>query len=71
VKVIQWAQVAIHNRVLRPTLSGARTAVHVPWPVKLLDRFAWLRRWPAQVIGVGVLPEHVRSPEARLRGAHQ
>jgi hypothetical protein len=28
-----------------------------------LDRFAWLRRWPAQVIGVGVRPEHVRSPE--------
>jgi 2-polyprenyl-6-methoxyphenol hydroxylase-like FAD-dependent oxidoreductase len=65
VKVIQWAQVAVHNRVLRPALSGVRTAVvPVPWPVKLLDRFAWLRRWPAQVIGVGVRPEHVRSPVA-------
>ena len=32
--------------------------------VRLLDRLAWLRRWPAQVIGVGVRPEHVRSPEA-------
>jgi 2-polyprenyl-6-methoxyphenol hydroxylase-like FAD-dependent oxidoreductase len=63
VKVVQWAQVAIHNRVLQPTLSGARTAVTVPWPVRLLDRYAWLRRWPAQVIGVGVRPEHVRSPE--------
>jgi 2-polyprenyl-6-methoxyphenol hydroxylase-like FAD-dependent oxidoreductase len=63
VKVVQWAQVAVHNRVLRPALSGARTAVPVPWPVRLLDRFAWLRRWPAQVIGVGVRPEHVRSPE--------
>jgi 2-polyprenyl-6-methoxyphenol hydroxylase-like FAD-dependent oxidoreductase len=64
VKVVQWAQVAVHNRVLRPALSGARIAVPVPWPVRLLDRFAWLRRWPAQVIGVGVRPEHVRSPEA-------
>jgi 2-polyprenyl-6-methoxyphenol hydroxylase-like FAD-dependent oxidoreductase len=64
VKIIQWAQVAVHNRVLRPTLSGARTAVSVPWPVRLLDRFAWLRRWPAQVIGVGVRPERVRSPES-------
>jgi 2-polyprenyl-6-methoxyphenol hydroxylase-like FAD-dependent oxidoreductase len=66
VKVVQWAQVAVHNRVLQPTLSGARTAVTVPWPVRLLDRYAWLRRWPAQVIGVGVRPEHVRSPEAPI-----
>jgi 2-polyprenyl-6-methoxyphenol hydroxylase-like FAD-dependent oxidoreductase len=66
VKIVQWAQVAVHNRVLQPTLSGVRTAVTVPWPVRLLDRYAWLRRWPAQVIGVGVRPEHVRSPEAPI-----
>jgi 2-polyprenyl-6-methoxyphenol hydroxylase-like FAD-dependent oxidoreductase len=64
VKVVQWAQVAVHNRVLQPAVSGSRTAVPVPWPVKLLNRYAWLRRWPAQAIGVGVRPEHVRSPEA-------
>jgi 2-polyprenyl-6-methoxyphenol hydroxylase-like FAD-dependent oxidoreductase len=64
VKVVQWAQIAVHKRVLQPAVSGARTAVPVPLPVRLLDRFAWLRRWPAQVIGVGVRPEHVRSPEA-------
>jgi hypothetical protein len=34
----------------------------VPWPIKLLNRSAWLRRWPAQLIGLGVRPEHVRSP---------
>ena len=66
VKIVQWAQVAVHNRVLQPTLSGARTTVTVPWPVRLLDRYAWLRRWPAQVIGVGVRPEHVHSPEAPM-----
>ncbi len=64
VRVVQWAQVAVHNRVLQPTLSGTRSAVPVPWPVRLLDRYAWLRRWPAQVIGVGIRPEHVRSPDA-------
>jgi 2-polyprenyl-6-methoxyphenol hydroxylase-like FAD-dependent oxidoreductase len=63
VKVVQWAQVTVHRRVLQPAVSGARTAVHVPWVVKLLNRFAWLRRWPAQAIGVGVRPERVRSPE--------
>jgi 2-polyprenyl-6-methoxyphenol hydroxylase-like FAD-dependent oxidoreductase len=64
VKIVQWAQVAVHNRVLRPTLAGVRTVVTAPWPVRLLDRYASLRRWPAQIIGVGVRPEHVRSPEA-------
>ena len=48
VKVVQWAQVAVHNRVLRPTLAGVRTAVTAPWPVRLLDRYASLRRWPAR-----------------------
>jgi 2-polyprenyl-6-methoxyphenol hydroxylase-like FAD-dependent oxidoreductase len=62
VKVIQWIQVAVHDRVLKPAVLGTRQSVSVPWPVKMLDRHAWLRRWPAQVIGVGVRPEHVDSP---------
>lgn len=63
VKVIQRGQVTIHNRVLRPLVSGAGRSLEVPWIVKLLDRYAPLRRWPAQIVGVGVRPEHVRSPE--------
>jgi 2-polyprenyl-6-methoxyphenol hydroxylase-like FAD-dependent oxidoreductase len=62
VKVIQGMQVAVQNRVLKPTVSGSVRELKVPWPVKLLDRSAWLRRWPAQLIGLGVRPEHVRSP---------
>jgi 2-polyprenyl-6-methoxyphenol hydroxylase-like FAD-dependent oxidoreductase len=64
VKVIQGLQVAVHNRVLKPTVSGGggRTLT-VPWPLKILDANAWLRRWPAQFLGLGVRPEHVRSPE--------
>jgi 2-polyprenyl-6-methoxyphenol hydroxylase-like FAD-dependent oxidoreductase len=66
VKVIQAAQVAIHERVLKPTLAGGARTLRVPFAVKLLDRTAWLQRWPARVIGLGVRPEHVRSPEAAL-----
>jgi 2-polyprenyl-6-methoxyphenol hydroxylase-like FAD-dependent oxidoreductase len=62
VKLIQSGQVAVQNRVLRPVVSGGNRRLKVPWVVKLLDRNAWLRRWPAQIIGVGVRPEHVRSP---------
>jgi 2-polyprenyl-6-methoxyphenol hydroxylase-like FAD-dependent oxidoreductase len=65
VRVIQGLQVAIHNRVLKPRISGEsgpKRPLTVPWPLKVLDRHAWLRRWPAQILGLGVRPEHVRSP---------
>jgi 2-polyprenyl-6-methoxyphenol hydroxylase-like FAD-dependent oxidoreductase len=64
VKVIQSLQVAVHNRVLQPTVSGARRSLKVPWPMKVLDANAWLRRWPAQLLGLGIRQEHVRSPDS-------
>jgi 2-polyprenyl-6-methoxyphenol hydroxylase-like FAD-dependent oxidoreductase len=63
VKVIQALQVAVHNRVLKPTVSGGARSLRVPWPLKMLDAVPWLRRWPAQFLGFGVRPEHVRSPD--------
>ena len=44
------------------SLRGKIRSLRVPWIVKRLDANAWLRRWPAQVIGLGLRPEHVRSP---------
>jgi 2-polyprenyl-6-methoxyphenol hydroxylase-like FAD-dependent oxidoreductase len=64
VKVIQRFQVAVQNRVLKPAVSGSIRELKAPWIIRLLDRSAWLRRWPAQIMGLGVRPEHVRSPEA-------
>jgi len=63
VKVIQALQVAVHNRVLKPAVLGDGRALTVPWPLKLLNANAWLRRWPAQFLGLGVRPEHVHSPD--------
>jgi 2-polyprenyl-6-methoxyphenol hydroxylase-like FAD-dependent oxidoreductase len=62
VRVIQGLQVAVHNRVLKPAVAGGQRAPNVPWVLKLLNANAWLRRWPAQILGLGVRPEHVRSP---------
>jgi 2-polyprenyl-6-methoxyphenol hydroxylase-like FAD-dependent oxidoreductase len=62
VKLVQRLQVAVQERVLRPAVSGTVAELKVPWIVRLLDHSAWLRRWPAQLIGLGVRPEHVRSP---------
>jgi hypothetical protein len=35
----------------------------LPLPFRLLRRFPYLRRFPARFIGMGVRPEHVRTPE--------
>jgi 2-polyprenyl-6-methoxyphenol hydroxylase-like FAD-dependent oxidoreductase len=64
VKVIQGIQVTIHNRVLKPRISGQQGKLATPWPLRLLDKSDWLRQWPARLIGLGVRPEHVQSPQA-------
>ena len=61
-KVIQSMQVAFHNRVLKPAISGDTAKLRVPWVLNLLNGNAALRRWPAQILGLGVRPEHVHSP---------
>ncbi len=63
VKVIQGFQVLVQNRILKPRVSGSAAELKVPWPLKVLNASAWARRWPAQLLGVGVRPEHVRSPQ--------
>jgi 2-polyprenyl-6-methoxyphenol hydroxylase-like FAD-dependent oxidoreductase len=62
VKVIQRLQTTIQNRVLRPRIAGEVRGTLVPWPMRMLDSNAWLRQWPARLLGVGVRPERVRSP---------
>jgi hypothetical protein len=55
--------VQIQNQVLNRVLS-ARDTFPLPAPVRLLDKSAALRRIPAWIVGVGVRPEHVRTPQA-------
>jgi 2-polyprenyl-6-methoxyphenol hydroxylase-like FAD-dependent oxidoreductase len=61
----QKLQVAVQNRVIRRVLSTAQP-FGVPWPIRLMQRWSFLRRIPARVIGVGFRPEHVRTPEMPL-----
>jgi 2-polyprenyl-6-methoxyphenol hydroxylase-like FAD-dependent oxidoreductase len=62
-RVIQWLQVQIQNRVLRPVLASTRRPT-VPFAVKLLGWMPMLRRIPAYVVGMGIRPEHVRTPQS-------
>jgi 2-polyprenyl-6-methoxyphenol hydroxylase-like FAD-dependent oxidoreductase len=59
--VIQGLQRFLHAKALRPTLAGEieiARADRPPLPMRMVERFRWLRRIPAYVIGRGVRPEH-------------
>ncbi len=60
----QLAQDRIIGAVLRPDAAFSRP----PLPVRLLNRFALLRRIPGRLIGLGVRRERVLSPEAKREG---
>ena len=60
-RVTQRAQIFIQNRVLRPVLTSSQ-AVSIPLVLRLFQRVPLARRIPARVVGVGVRPEHIRTP---------
>lgn len=59
-RLTQRMQVFIQNRVIRHVLDS-REKLTPPWPLKLLHRWAFLRRIPARLVGMGVRPEHVHT----------
>jgi len=59
-RVVQRVQVFMQNNVLARTIRSQVTP-RAPWPLYLLDRWAWLRQWPARFIGIGIRPEHVKT----------
>ena len=65
-RAMQWLQVQIQNNVLAPTLAGTQRP-KLPFALKFMNWFPMLRRFPAQLIGVGIRPEHIRTPEIASR----
>jgi hypothetical protein len=39
--------------------------LQAPLPLRLMARFPFLRRIPARVVGIGVRPEHICTPDVR------
>jgi len=64
-RVVQSVQVFVQNNVLAPTIRSQVTP-KPPWPLYLLDRWAWLRQWPARFLGLGVRPEHVKTNAVKI-----
>ena len=61
-KMTQALQLFIQKRVISSVLSMTDRP-RPPFVVTLLNRFPFLRRIPARLIGMGFRPEHVKSPE--------
>jgi 2-polyprenyl-6-methoxyphenol hydroxylase-like FAD-dependent oxidoreductase len=61
-RLTQGLQVFLQDRVLSRTLASRKT-FSLPWPMRLMRRFPFLRRIPARLIGMGFRPEHVKTPD--------
>ena len=61
-KITQGFQIFVHHQVLEPVLAAS--SMKAPWLVTMMDKARLLRSLPARFIGLGVRPEHVRSPKA-------
>ncbi len=62
-RMTQKLQMAVQNNVMTQLLALTENPTP-PYAVRLLNRFPFLRRIPARVVGIGFRPEHVRSPVA-------
>jgi len=63
VKFTQWLQLTIQKRLISRLLkSTARPKL--PLLFRLVGRFPFLRRIPARLIGIGIRPEHIHTPQA-------
>jgi 2-polyprenyl-6-methoxyphenol hydroxylase-like FAD-dependent oxidoreductase len=61
-RVTQRLQVLVQERVVSRVLAG-QAPMRPPLALRLLERVPYLRRLPARLVGLGVRPEHVRTPE--------
>jgi 2-polyprenyl-6-methoxyphenol hydroxylase-like FAD-dependent oxidoreductase len=63
VRFTQWLQLTVQRRIISRVLES-RQRPKPPLFLRLFGSFPALRRIPARLIGVGIRPEHVLTPEA-------
>ena len=56
-------QVFVQDKLIDRMLQADK-ALAAPLPLRLLGRFAPLQRIPARLVGIGVRPEHVHTPDS-------
>jgi 2-polyprenyl-6-methoxyphenol hydroxylase-like FAD-dependent oxidoreductase len=63
-RVTQALQLFVQNKLIGRALGSAQP-LPAPLALRLTDRFPLIRRIPARLVGIGVRPEHVHTPEIR------
>jgi len=63
VRFTQWLQLTIQKRIISRVLESQQRPKS-PLLFKLFNVFPVLRRIPARLLGLGIRPEHVQTPEA-------
>ena len=63
VRFTQWLQLTVQRRIISRVLESHERPKS-PLFLKLFVAFPALRRVPARLLGIGIRPEHVRTPEA-------
>jgi 2-polyprenyl-6-methoxyphenol hydroxylase-like FAD-dependent oxidoreductase len=70
-RVTQRFQVFAHKRFIGPAIRHPRPISRLPFALELLQMFPILRRIPARLVGMGVRPEHVHTPDTKLQSSRQ
>ena len=63
VRFTQWLQLTVQRRIISRVLESQQRP-KPPVFLKLFAAFPALRRIPARLLGIGIRPEHVRTPDA-------
>jgi 2-polyprenyl-6-methoxyphenol hydroxylase-like FAD-dependent oxidoreductase len=58
----QWLQLTIQKRLISRVLQSQQRP-KPPFAVKLFGMIPALRRIPARLVGIGIRPEHIRTPD--------
>jgi 2-polyprenyl-6-methoxyphenol hydroxylase-like FAD-dependent oxidoreductase len=62
VRMTQRMQVVVQNNLISVALAPGNRPLRVPWLVRLITAVPWFQGITARFVGLGVRPEHVRSP---------
>jgi 2-polyprenyl-6-methoxyphenol hydroxylase-like FAD-dependent oxidoreductase len=65
-RATQRLQLTIQNNIIRRVLTSTKPLT-LPWFFKLFQRFPYLRRIPARLVGIGFRPEHINLPSVPTR----
>jgi 2-polyprenyl-6-methoxyphenol hydroxylase-like FAD-dependent oxidoreductase len=64
VRMTQTMQVAVQNNIISAALQPGDRPLKAPLFARVINAVPWLQGITARFVGLGVRPEHVRSPEA-------